>query len=250
VLATIYNDHPWIVHGALAALGFLSCCWLFSREYFDRLPTLKVHVDPGEIMCRNRLEALKNADMAMMKCQQLSLVMCPCCSCVTAEANDKFSGGRAPQQSGLHDIPCYDPSTQAFLGTLPAMTPDEVGSVTFGAHNALFHQRNPIWTSLMSAHAVRLRRPVPALRQSPLMQCAGEGQDQGRARGVAGDTSFLMAHCHGHVPGDACAEMQRMREQYGALEYTCSIIDRSSNPHSCDCNASRSQPFFSAQQPR
>lgn len=165
--------------------------------------------------------------------------MCPCCSCVTAEANDKFTGGRAY----LHDIPCYDPSTQAYLGTLPAMTPDEVGSVTFGAHNAHFHQRNQIWTFLMSAHAVRLRRPVPALRQFPLMQRAGEGQDQGRAGGVAGDTSVLTALCHGHVPSDACAEMQFMREQYCALEHTCSIVERSSNPYSCDCNASRSQPL-------
>jgi hypothetical protein len=47
---------------------------------------------------------------------------------VAAESQDEFEGGRPPRRAGKQEIPCYDPATGTYLGTLPAMTPDEVGA--------------------------------------------------------------------------------------------------------------------------
>lgn len=55
VLATANSEHPWIVRGVGVALGFLVSYGLLSREYFDRIPTLEVHLDSGTICKQNAI---------------------------------------------------------------------------------------------------------------------------------------------------------------------------------------------------
>jgi hypothetical protein len=49
-----------------------------------------------------------------------------------AESHDDFDGGRPPRRTSKQEIPCYDPASGTYLGTLPAMTPDEVNSYRCG----------------------------------------------------------------------------------------------------------------------
>lgn len=47
VLASVYEEQRWIVHALAVLLVFLLADRLRSAEYFDRIPVLDVHVDPG-----------------------------------------------------------------------------------------------------------------------------------------------------------------------------------------------------------
>ncbi len=50
--------------------------------------------------------------------------------CAAAEAQDALSGPAwsPPEKPSQNEIPCYDPGTMQYLGTLPAMTADEARS--------------------------------------------------------------------------------------------------------------------------
>lgn len=49
VLVSVYQDQRWIVHALAIVLVVLVLDRLRSSEYFDKIPVLDVHVDPGGI---------------------------------------------------------------------------------------------------------------------------------------------------------------------------------------------------------
>jgi hypothetical protein len=48
VLVSVYEQQRWVVHALIGLLAVLFVDRLRSAEWFDRVPTLDVHVDPGE----------------------------------------------------------------------------------------------------------------------------------------------------------------------------------------------------------
>jgi hypothetical protein len=51
VLKSVYEQQRWIVHALICLIVILLVDKLRSAEWFDRIPALDVHVDPGQ-SCR------------------------------------------------------------------------------------------------------------------------------------------------------------------------------------------------------
>jgi hypothetical protein len=47
VLITVYEQQRWIVYALIGLIALLLIDRLRSAEWFDRIPALNVHVDPG-----------------------------------------------------------------------------------------------------------------------------------------------------------------------------------------------------------
>ena len=48
VLASVYEQQRWVVHALIGLIVILLVDRMRSAEWFARIPTLDVHVDPGE----------------------------------------------------------------------------------------------------------------------------------------------------------------------------------------------------------
>lgn len=91
-----------------------------------------------------------------------------------AESRDEFEGGQPPRRTGKQDIPCFDPATGTYLGTLPAMAPDEVtltSTISLRKHQAWFASPDIILLPLywQVRRKISAARVASVVRISPLL---------------------------------------------------------------------------------